>query len=149
MKNEALRLNTEAPLVLKVGAMTDFLWPCFVREMKPRVHFLADRFDIKVLSRFGKELFEFNRDGTLTRTITQYNDTDQDITYYKYDNGELVEKRMESYKGKVLDESTSMANFYEIDTVPNRKVIEKIISYDKQFLEQQQYHYDDEGKLMV
>jgi len=59
MKNEALRLNTEAPLVLKVGAMTDFLWPCFVREMKPRVHYLADRFDIKVLSRFGKELFEF------------------------------------------------------------------------------------------
>ena len=59
-----------------------------------------------------------------------------------------MEKRMESYKGKVLDESTSMANFYEIDTVPNRKVIEKIISYDKQFLEQQQYHYDDEGKLI-
>lgn len=101
-----------------------------------------------VTTDYGKELFEFNRDGTLTRTITQYNDTDQDITYYKYDNGELVEKRMESYKGKVLDESTSMANFYEIDTVPNRKVIEKIISYDKQFLEQQQYHYDNEGKLI-
>jgi len=47
-----------------------------------------------------------------------------------------------------LDESTSMANFYEVDTVPNRKVIEKIISYDKQFLEQQQYHYDEEGKLV-
>ncbi|WP_108244173.1 hypothetical protein [Muricauda brasiliensis] len=117
--------------------------------------FKVEDFDLKgpvksclVTTDYGKELFEFNRDGTLTRTITQYNDTDQDITYYKYDNGELMEKRMESYKGKVLDESTSMANFYEIDTVPNRKVIEKIISYDKQFLEQQQYHYDDEGKLI-
>jgi len=59
MQNETIRLNTEPPLVLKVGAMTDFLWPSFVREMKPRVQYLADRFDIKRLSRFGKELFEF------------------------------------------------------------------------------------------
>lgn len=117
--------------------------------------FNVEDFDLKgpvksclVTTDYGKELFEFNKNGMLIRTITQYNDTDQDITYYKYDHGELVEKRMESYKGKVLDESTSMANFYEIDTVPNRKVIEKIISYDKQFLEQQQYHYDSEGKLI-
>ena len=117
--------------------------------------FTVDDFDLNgkvksclVSTDYGKELFEFNKDGVLTKTITQYNDTDQDITYYKYDDGELVEKRMESYKNNVLDESTSMANFYEVDTVPTRKVIEKIISYDKQFLEQQQYHYDDEGKLV-
>lgn len=117
--------------------------------------FNVEDFDLKgpvksclVTTDYGKELFEFNKNGVLIRTITQYNDTDQDITYYKYDNGELVEKRMESYKGKILDEATSMANFYEIDTVPNKKIIEKIISYDKQFLEQQQYHYDDEGKLI-
>lgn len=117
--------------------------------------FTVDDFDLNgkvksclVTTDYGKELFEFDRDGVLTKTVTQYNDTDQDITYYKYDDGELVEKRMESYKNNVLDESTSMANFYEVDTVPNRKVIEKIISYDKQFLEQQQYHYDDEGKLV-
>ncbi|MEC3964740.1 hypothetical protein [Flagellimonas halotolerans] len=116
--------------------------------------FTVKDFDLKgkvksclVTTDYGKELFEFDRQGILTKTVTQYNDTDQDITYYKYDNGELVEKRMESYKNNVLDESTSMVNFYEIDTVPNRKVTEKIISYDKQFLEQQQYHYDDEGKL--
>ncbi len=117
--------------------------------------FKVEDFDLKgrvksclVTTDYGKELFEFDKNGVLTKTITQYNDTDQDITYYKYDDGELVEKRMESYKNNVLDESTSMANFYEVDTVPNRKkVIEKIISYDKQFLEQQQYHYDEEGKL--
>lgn len=117
--------------------------------------FTVEDFDLKgrvksclVSTDYGKELFEFNEDGILVKTVTQYNDTDQDITYYKYNNGELVEKRMESYKNNVLDESTSMANFYEIDTVPTRKVIEKIISYDKQFLEQEQYHYDKEGKLV-
>nr|WP_297787860.1 hypothetical protein [uncultured Allomuricauda sp.] len=117
--------------------------------------FTVEDFDLKgevksclVTTDYGKELFEFDREGVLTKTVTQYNDTDQDITYYKYNDGELVEKRMESYKNNVLDESTSMANFYEIDTVPNRKVIEKIISYDKQFLEQEQYHYDDDGKLI-
>ncbi|MHA7830033.1 MAG: hypothetical protein ACX93O_02965 [Flagellimonas sp.] len=117
--------------------------------------FTLEDFDLRgkvksclVSTDYGKELFEFDRQGVLTKTVTQYNDTDQDITYYKYDDGELVEKRMESYKNNVLDESTSMANFYEVDTIPNRKVIEKIISYDKQFLEQQQYHYDEEGKLI-
>jgi YD repeat-containing protein len=117
--------------------------------------FTVEDFDLKgkvesclVSTDYGKELFEFNKDGVLTKTVTQYNDNDQDITYYKYNDGELVEKRMESYKNNVLDESTSMANFYEVDTIPNRKVTEKIISYDKQFLEQEQYHYDDEGKLV-
>ncbi len=100
-----------------------------------------------VITDYGREMFEFNKNGTLTKTITQYNDTDQDITYYKYKEGELVEKRMESYKNNILDESTSMANFYTIDTVPNRKVVEKIVSYDKQFLEQQVYLYGEEGKL--
>ncbi|WP_036384496.1 hypothetical protein [Muricauda sp. MAR_2010_75] len=100
-----------------------------------------------VITDYGRESFEFNKEGILTKTVTQYNDTDQDITYYKYNNGELVERRMESYKNNVLDASTSMANFYEIDTVPQRKVLEKIISYDKEFLEQQEYLYGDEGRL--
>lgn len=101
-----------------------------------------------VITDYGRELFEFNEDGILTKTVTQYNELDQDITYYKYEGKELVEKRMESYKNNTLDESTSMANFYEIDTVPNRKVLEKIISYDKQFLEQQEYQFDEQGNLV-
>ncbi|MCK0159395.1 hypothetical protein [Allomuricauda sp. F6463D] len=116
--------------------------------------FTVEDFDLKgrvasclVSTDYGKELFEFTKEGVLIKTVTQYNDTDQDITYYKYNDGELVEKRMESYKNNVLDESTSMANFYELDTVPTRRVIEKIISYDKQFLEQEQYLYDEEGNL--
>lgn len=100
-----------------------------------------------VITDYGKELFEFNKEGFLTKTVTQYNDTDQDITYYKYDNGELLEKRMESYKDNVLDETTSMANFYSIDTLSPKRILEKIISYDKEFLEQQEYEYDEKGKL--
>ncbi|RDY61757.1 hypothetical protein [Flagellimonas nanhaiensis] len=117
--------------------------------------FKVEDFDLKgkvksclVITDYGKELFEFNTEGILTKTVTQYNDSDQDITYYKYNQGELVEKRMESYKNKILDETTSMANFYTIDTVPSRRVLEKIISYDKEFLEQQEYIYDEEEKLV-
>ena len=33
-----------------------------------------------VITDYGREMFEFNKNGTLTKTITQYNDTDQDIT---------------------------------------------------------------------
>ncbi|AWX45916.1 hypothetical protein HME9304_02948 [Flagellimonas maritima] len=116
--------------------------------------FTVEDFDLKgkvktclVITDYGKELFEFNENGYLAKTVTQYNDTDQDITYYKYSNGELLEKRMESYKNNVLDASTSMANFYTIDTVPQRKILEKIISYDKEFLEQQEYQYDDKNRL--
>ncbi len=116
--------------------------------------FKVEDFDLRgkvktclVITSYGKELFEFDEEGRLTRTVTQYNESDQDITLYKYKDGELVEKRMESYKDDILDASTSMVNFFSIDSVSPRKVLEKIISYDKQFLEQQEYQYNEEGKL--
>nr|WP_299381831.1 hypothetical protein [Allomuricauda sp.] len=101
-----------------------------------------------VITDYGKELFEFDEEGFLVRTITQYNETDQDITYYKYEEGELVEKRMESYKNKVLDTSTSMVNFYSRDSLQPSRLHEKIISYDKEFLEQQEYQFDEENRLV-
>ncbi|WP_222983998.1 hypothetical protein [Flagellimonas meishanensis] len=100
-----------------------------------------------VITDYGRELFEFNEAGLLTKTVTQYNESDQDITIYRYDGKELVEKRMESYKNNVLDEATSIANFYSVDSLPERRIFEKIISYDKEFLEQQEYQYDDLGRL--
>jgi len=100
-----------------------------------------------VITPYGRETFEFDPKGQLTRTITQYNELDQDITEYRLVAGELVERRLESYKNTILDESTSMANFYTIDTLPVRKVVEKIISYDKQFLEKQEYQYTPGGRL--
>ncbi|WP_190808530.1 hypothetical protein [Flagellimonas sp. S3867] len=100
-----------------------------------------------VITDYGRELFEFSEDGLLIRTVTQYNETDQDITYYKYTGEELMEKRMESYKNNVLDAATSMVNFYTIDTVPLKKIFEKIISYDKEFLELQEYEFDKTNRL--
>ena len=88
-KEETIRLNSESPLVLKVGAMTDFLWPSFVRESKPRVKYLADRFDIRKLSRFGKELFEFLYMGGEVEPLVSLNDAEE---YFRAkQNGEDVE----------------------------------------------------------
>ena len=56
---DVVRLAESEPLVLAVSALTDFLWPDFVREAKPRVNYFSDQYDIRQLSRFGKELFEF------------------------------------------------------------------------------------------
>ena len=116
--------------------------------------FKVEDFDLRgkvksclVITDYGRELFEFDKMGRLSKTITQYNESDQDITLYKYEGEALIEKRMESYKDDVLDAATSMVNFYSIDTVSPRKVLEKIISYDKQFLEQQEYLYDEEDRL--
>ncbi|MEM8999603.1 MAG: hypothetical protein AAGB24_05015 [Bacteroidota bacterium] len=102
----------------------------------------------QVITGYGKEVFEFDRNGVLTKSVTQYNDTDQDISYYKYDDGNLVEKRLESYKDGVLDAATSMANIYVIDTTGTKNIQEKIVSYDKTFLELQEYQFDEEGRLV-
>ncbi|MCL6273572.1 hypothetical protein M3P19_06090 [Muricauda sp. 2012CJ35-5] len=101
-----------------------------------------------VITDYGRELFEFDKQGYLIKTVTQYNETDQDITYFKYENDHLVEKRMESYKDNMLDASTSMVNFYARDSLQPQKLYEKIVSYDKEFLEQQEYEFDEENRLV-
>ncbi|MFD2587147.1 hypothetical protein ACFSQJ_09415 [Croceitalea marina] len=100
-----------------------------------------------VITAYGKEVFEFNEEGFLIKSTTAYNEADQDITTYKYANGFLLEKRMESYKDNVLDEASSMANFYEIDTTGQKIIKEQIISYDKEFLEQQEFIFGEEDRI--
>ena len=99
---------------------------------------------------YGKEEFNFNEDGFLTKLKTIYtNDSDYDITYYKYSNDEILEKRVENYRDGVFDKNTSIANIYTIDTTDTqKKVTEKIISYAKEFLEQYEYTYDEDDKLI-
>lgn len=128
-----------------------FLNQSFGQELKL---FKTSDFDLNgkvktctVITDYGKEVFEFNKEGFLIKTITAYNKEDQDITTYKYDRGFLVEKRMESYKENILDEASSMANFYEIDSTLQKKVKEQIISYDKEFIEQQEYIFGEEDKI--
>ena len=120
----------------------------------PRL-FKVNDFDLRgpvktcqVVTDYGREIFEFNKEGILIKSTTQYNEQDQDITYYIIKGGHLSEKRMESFKDNKLDKATSMANFYEVDTTLNRVVSEKIVSYDKNFVEHQEYRYDEDGKLV-
>ncbi len=126
----------------------------FVQSQEIKIFTTSD-FDLKgpvksclVSTKYGKEAYEFNKQGMLTKSVTRYNDTDYDVTYYKYGGGELLEKRFENYRNNIFDSSTSYANFYVIDTVPVRKVTEKIITYDKEFLDRYEYLYNADGILV-
>ena len=117
--------------------------------------FTTADFDLKgpvksclVSTKYGKEEFDFNKEGRLTKSVTRYNDEDYNVTYYKFQHGELVEKRFENYRNNIFDSSTSYANFYVIDTIPVRKVTEKIITYDKEFLDRYEYLYNADGILV-
>lgn len=106
----------------------------------------------QVITPYGQEVFEFDVLGRLIKTTTQYNKQDKDITAYKFEAGHLVEKRLESYKDNVLDLASSMAHFYALDTTANMLIKEQIISYDKEFVELQEYQYNEAGvleKIMV
>jgi hypothetical protein len=100
-----------------------------------------------VLTDYGKEAYEFNKEGMLTKVTTVYSATDYDISYYKYSRGLLKEKRLENYREDSLDRQTSIANIYSIDTLRNKIVKELIYSYQKEFLEQYDYFYNDSGTL--
>ncbi len=101
-----------------------------------------------VITDYGKEEFEFDRSGLLTRSVTRYNDKDYDITYYKYQNGVITERRDESYRDGQFDKATSIAHFYTLDTVPRKRITEKILSYNQEFLDKYEYVYDTEGNLV-
>ncbi|RRQ48803.1 hypothetical protein DZC72_14125 [Maribacter algicola] len=123
----------------------------FTQEV--RIFTLSD-FDLKdsvktclVSTKYGKEEYDFNRKGLLTKSVTRYNESDYDVVYYKYQDSLLLEKRSETYRDNKFDPSTSIAHFFELDTTENRKITEKIISYDKEFLDQYVYFYDDKGDL--
>ncbi len=116
--------------------------------------FTLENFDLKgkvksclVITNYGKEEFDFNEKGFLVKSVTRYNDADYDITLYKYSNNELIEKRVENYREGIFDRGTSFANFYTIDSSSGKKITEKIVSYNKEFLGQNEYVYDSIGQL--
>lgn len=127
--------------------------PSFSLAQEVKIFSLAD-FDLKdsvktclVSTKYGKEEYDFNRKGLLIKSVTRYSDTDYDVVYYKYKDSILLEKRSETYRDNKFDPSTSIAHFFELDTTENRQVTEKIISYDKEFLDQYIYTYDENGDL--
>lgn len=58
LTNGFIRLTNSEPLTLKCSALADFLWDDFIREARATVRYFIDRYNIKQLSRFGKEIFE-------------------------------------------------------------------------------------------
>lgn len=53
-----VRILDNQPLTLACSALADFLWDDFIRDARPSVKYLIDAYNIRQLSRFGKELFD-------------------------------------------------------------------------------------------
>ncbi|MDO6517007.1 hypothetical protein [Zobellia uliginosa] len=102
----------------------------------------------EVITDYGKEEYYFDKEGRLTKSITRYNDSDYETTYYKYVHDFLKERRVENYMDGKFDRATSIASFYEVDTLETRRLTEKIVSYDKELLEKNVYVYNAENQLV-
>ncbi len=100
-----------------------------------------------VFTKYGQEQYQFNKTGQLVEAATVFGENDSETTYYKYEKAKLVERRVENYVNGVLDKTTSMANFYRYDSIPQLKIKEKIIGYDRTFVAQFNYRYDSIGQL--
>ena len=100
-----------------------------------------------VFTKYGQEQYQFNKTGQLLEAATVFGENDSETTYYKYEKAKLVERRVENYVNGVLDKTTSMANFYSYDSIPQLKIKEKIIGYDRTFVAQFNYRYDSIGQL--
>ncbi len=127
-----------------------FLFPLGLSSQEIRI-FKVEDFDLQgkvksclVSTNYGKEEYDFNEGGLLTKAVTRYNETDYDITYYKYSDEALLEKRLENYRDNIFDPASSIANIYTIDSTKNTKIIEKIVSYEKEFLDQYEYHISND-----
>lgn len=104
--------------------------------------------DCIVLTDYGEERFEFDREGKLLKSLTRYNASDYDITYYRYRDTVLTERRDEVYRDGTFDKRTSFAHFYQRDTLRERgDLTEKITSYDQKITEQITYKYDSIGRI--
>lgn len=64
IEHDFIQLIENEPLTLVCGPLADFLFEDFIRDAKPIVRYLVDQYNIKELSRFGKELFDrlYNQD---------------------------------------------------------------------------------------
>lgn len=123
-------------------------------SQEPRI-FKVEDFDLQgnvksclVVTNYGKEEYDFDAEGRLTKSVTRFSDTDYDVTRYKFEKEELIERRMENYRDGKFEPSTSFGSFYEIEQLEPRIVIEKIFSYDKEFLDSYRYTYDSQDKLI-
>ena len=103
-----------------------------------------------VINSYGKEVFQFDENGRLISSQTQYSEEDTHWVSYTYQNGFLTEKRSEHYVGGQMDKEQSIINLYQIDTLETGvRITEKIVSFNKAFLEQIVYTLDQEGRTTL
>ncbi|MCG2461953.1 hypothetical protein K8352_14430 [Flavobacteriaceae bacterium F89] len=101
-----------------------------------------------VVTDYGKEEYDFAPNGFLTKSVTRYNDTDYDISSFKYQNGQLLENRVENYRNGTLDKTTSLVHIYTMDTTALKRISETVFSYNKEFLGRYEYEYDSINRLV-
>ena len=75
---------------LQTFILVAYTFFCNAQGQEIQIFTLAD-FDLKenvkfclVSTDYGKEEYDFNKKGFLTKAVTRYNDTDYDVVYYKY-----------------------------------------------------------------
>jgi len=137
-----------------MSLFTGFLFTHLMGWSQEIITYDRSDFDLKgpvkscfVFTKYGQEQYQFNKTGQLVEAATVFGENDSETTYYKYEKAKLVERRVENYVNGVLDKTTSMANFYSYDSIPQLKIKEKIISYDRTFVAQFNYRYDSIGQL--
>ncbi len=87
-EREFIRITHNEPLALVVSPLSDFLWEDFVRDARPMVTYLIDRYHITQLSRFGKELFDYLYNGKAITPVVALNEVD-DYFYFTNEGKEL------------------------------------------------------------
>ncbi len=124
-----------------------------VQGQEPQI-FTRENFDLKgpvktcqLITSYGSEEFEFDENGRLNKLTTRFGQDDYNVIYYKYGDSTLLESRHENYVQGQLDEATSIAHLYRLDTLPSKKITERIFSYQKDFIDQYEYYYDASGRL--
>ena len=84
----------------------------------------------EVLTPYGREILRFNPDQSLKQITTIFNEEDQEVVTFKYDQGALKEKSIEVLKGGELQPSLSFYHTY----TQNDSITEEIVfSFDGQF----------------
>ncbi|MDA9887753.1 hypothetical protein N9D52_01135 [Flavobacteriaceae bacterium] len=137
-----------------MSLFTGFLFTHLMGWSQEIITYDRSDFDLKgpvkscfIFTKYGQEQYQFNKTGQLVEAATVFGENDSETTYYKYEKAKLVERRVENYVNGVLDKTTSMANFYSYDSIPQLKIKEKIIGYDRTFVAQFNYRYDSIGQL--
>lgn len=150
----SMEKNYPFVFIFSLFSITTLLGPDVLSAQEIKIFTLND-FDLHgnvktclVVTDYGKEEYDFAPNGLLTKSVTRYNDSDSDISSYKYKNDNLTEYRVENYRNAALDKSTSLVHIYTMDTTAGKKISETVFSYNKEFLGRYEYEFDSINRLV-